>query len=672
MKRFKLSRRPHTRKRRDTVRLELELLESRSLPSTTSPFSGALDLVLAGKVTPADFKNPPSPIGTNPYSNAANVNTDTPGDGGAESAPHNETTIAVNPTNPLNLVASANDYQAIPGNHGVYVTNFIRAHVTFDGGHTWTEYPVPFKGYNAASDPAVSFDADGTAYLSTLGYVHAENFPSLNSSSLDILVAHSTDGGITWSTQVRVANGAGFPFGNGQSTYNDKPYLTAWGHGNAIVTWTQYHFGPTGVGPDHSIDGPVMASVTHDGGNTWTDPVSISGPLASTYGPNFYYFNTFSVPAVGPDGSIYVAYTSNDNEVAPDFRNHYMVVKLDPATGQPLANFHGGSPVEVGLIYDGIHDYPISVDGRQTLQDSEFRVQTAGNITVDPTNAKHLAVIWSDMRDSTSPLASSDPYQVKTNADIIVSQSLDGGQTWTLPTALKAAGDQFQPWGAYNTSGLLQIGYYDRSYDPVNHRYGYTLASETTAGSLNFTTQQVTTVLSDPTQGDFIGFAVTVNPNFPLATTFMGDYSGIAVVSPTLVATLWTDMRLPSSTVPGSNEDAFFALVDPPAGGSGGATPTLVSAAAADTEAAALLASESSWKGLAVDAYFRNLARTSQTTSSITESELAKMQPTFASSGRLTRALVTPRGHPLAAPANDLLESLFAEDKLFVADLAAI
>jgi hypothetical protein len=311
-----------------------------------------------------------------------------------------------------------------------------------------------------------------------------------------------------------------------------------------------------------------MASVTHDGGNTWTAPVRISGPSVSTYGPNFYFFDFFAVPTVAADGSVYVAYQSNDNEVAPAYRDQYMVVKVDPMTGQPL-----GDPRVVSTIYDGLgYDYPINVDGRETVQDSEFRVQTSGNITADPTNAQHLAVIWSDMRDSTYPLASSDPYQVKTNADIIVSQSFDGGQTWSAPIAIKAPGDQFQPWGAYNSSGLLQIGYYDRSYDPANHQYGYTLASEKKAGSLRFTTQQVTTALSDPTKNDLLAWAVTVNPSFPNATTFMGDYSGIAPVSPTLVAALWTDMRVPK---PNGlwNMDAFFALVDPPSVTRGDTSP---------------------------------------------------------------------------------------------------
>jgi hypothetical protein len=215
------------------------------------------------------------------------------------------------------------------------------------------------------------------------------------------------------------------------------------------------------------------------------------------------------------------------------------------------------------LINDGVYDYPIGADDRQTIQDSEFRVQVAGNITADPTNAQHLAIIWSDMRDSTYPLSSSDPYQVKTNADIIVSQSFDGGQTWFAPTAIQAPGDQFQPWGAYNASGQLQVGYYDRSYDPANHKYGFTLASETDPGSLNFTFQQVTTVLSDPTRDCGFPWAVTVNTAYPHPTPFVGDYCGITIVPGTnKVAALWTDLR-EQSVYGGYASDAFFALVDP-------------------------------------------------------------------------------------------------------------
>src|SRR5690349_15556291 len=66
----------------------------------------------------------------------ANVNTDCET---RSVGPHNETSIAVNPTKPLNVIGGANDYQIglNPGGH-VSETLPSRAHVSFDGGRTWT------------------------------------------------------------------------------------------------------------------------------------------------------------------------------------------------------------------------------------------------------------------------------------------------------------------------------------------------------------------------------------------------------------------------------------------------------------------------------------------------------------------------------------------------------
>jgi hypothetical protein len=82
----------------------------------------------------------------------------------------------------------------------------------------------------------------------------------------------------------------------------------------------------------------------------------------------------------------------------------------------------------------------------------------------------------------------------------------------------------------------------------------------TPTGHWAFRTQQLTTALSDPTQGDR-WFRVTVNQNFPGATLFMGDYSNVAV-TPTGVAAFWTDMREDATFqgVTGHSEDAYFAL----------------------------------------------------------------------------------------------------------------
>lgn len=504
-------------------------------------FQGPVTEAGEGVVSTGSYRNPPSPICSTPTSSAANVNTDCEG-----VAPHNETAIAVNPTNGNNMIGSANDYQLglSPGG-GINETAHSRAHVTFDGGQTWTTYPVDYASYAATGDPGLAFDAAGNAYLSTLGFVWSQGAGCCTNP--DILVSHSGDGGQTWSKPSRVASGSGSFSSVG--TFNDKEAIAAWGNGNAIVTWTVFNDGQLGS----YINSPIYASVTHDGGKTWSQRVQISGSAsfcAGAQGGTACDQDQGSVPSVAADGSIYVAFMNYAND--PTGRDQYVVVKVDPATGARIAG-----PYKVAGLYDGFTDYPHNIYGDQTYQDSEFRTWAFGNIATDPTNAAHMAVIWSDMRNSTLP-APNDPYTATTNSDIVVSQSFDGGQTWSAPVALAASGDQFMPWGAYDTSGLLRIGYFDRSYDAANHLYGYTLATETVPGSLTFTKTQVTTTLSDPTLNDrwFSGAA----PNH--ATTFLGDYSGIAATPSGGVASYWTDMRnnVCFTVRCGWGEDAYFGL----------------------------------------------------------------------------------------------------------------
>lgn len=487
--------------------------------------------------------NPPSPICSTVTSSAANVNTDCEG-----VAPHNETTIAVNPTNHANLIAGANDYQLRLSSGGVtYETVQSRAHVSFDGGDTWTTYPLPYGGYTGTGDPAVAFDADGTAYYATLGFTFGQRSPTGTNS--DVVVTTSTDGGKTWSRLSRVASSSG-SFGS-VGVFNDKEEIAAWGHGNAIVTWTRFLQGPHGA----YLGSPIYASVTHDGGETWSAGVEISGSAAFCVGfagDTACNQDQGSVPAVAADGAIYVAFLSTADLTSG--RDQYLVVKVDPDTGERVAG-----PYRVAGVFDGYTDYPINIDGRQTYQDSQFRTWALGNLTTDPTNASHLAVAWSDMRNSTLP-APADPYVAKTNSDVVVAQSFDGGATWSDVTSLASPGDQFMPWASYGPDGKLRIGYFDRSYDSANHKYGYTLATETTAGTLAFSTAQLTTVLSDPTQGTRWFSGRTPNPSFPHPTTFLGDYSGIDATTAGFVTALWTDLRntVTFGVRTGTGQDATF------------------------------------------------------------------------------------------------------------------
>ncbi len=465
-----------------------------------------------------------TPICSTTTSSAANVNTACEHNG-----PHNETSIAVNPTNPLNMIGGVNDYQLglNPGGH-VTETILSRAHVTFDGGRTWTEFPVNANSaYQATGDPAVAFDASGRAYYATLGF----RFTGQSATNPDILVHSSPDGGRTWTTS-RIATGSGNAGSVGDLL--DKEYLAAWGTGNAIVTFGDFRLGQKGA----LVSGRIFSSVTHDGGATWSTPQVISGALDQAF---------VSVPAVAADGRVYVAFLNTGDLTTG--RDTYEVVEVSPATGARIAG-----PFEVALVIDGFHDYPLAF-GRQTYQDSVFRTWAAGNLTTDPTNPAHLAVVWSDMRNSPTP-APEDPYAAVTNSDVVVSQSTDFGRTWSAPAAVALPGDQFMPWGAFDAVGSLRIGTFDRSVDPANHLYAYSLISGSTA-------TPVSTALSDPTRDDR-WFARTVNPAFPNATAFLGDYSNIAVIpGTTAVVAYWTDMREQAcfGGVCRHGEDPYFARV---------------------------------------------------------------------------------------------------------------
>jgi hypothetical protein len=459
----------------------------------------------------------------------ANANTDceaTPG-------PHNETSIAVNPTNANNILGGANDYQ-LGINKGGHVTETVqsRAHVTFDGGTHWSEYPIFFNStYQATGDPSVAFDASGHAYYATLGFRFVG---PTNAQSPDVLVGNSGDGGKTW-TSVKVASGSGNFTSVGDVL--DKEYIAAWGTGNAIVVYGDFRQAQKGS----FVSAKIYASVTHNFGASWSTPHVISGSLDEAF---------VAVPTVAGN-SIAVAFLNTTD--LNTGRDDYMVVKVSPTTGLAL-----GAPIKVATVIDGATDYPIAF-GRQTYQDSLFRSWAAGNITADPTNSAHLAVVWSDMRNSTTP-APADPYAAVTNSDVVVSQSTNGGATWSPPAALTLRGDQFMPWGAYDSNGILRIGFFDRSADAANHLYNYSVATETGSGTLAFTSSAVSTVASDPTQGDR-WFAATVNASFPHATSFIGDYSNIAATADGHVVAYWTDLRETACFAGAcrSGSDAFFA-----------------------------------------------------------------------------------------------------------------
>lgn len=116
-----------------------------------------------------------------------------------DNSAQDETWIAVNPTNPLNAIATCND-GSTNGSGGQYK---MPSYVTFDGGKTWAKYTtqnhnskylLQAKGGATIFDPAIVFNKDGKAIY---GYGFATDYK--NNGENAIFISVSDDGGVTWN-----------------------------------------------------------------------------------------------------------------------------------------------------------------------------------------------------------------------------------------------------------------------------------------------------------------------------------------------------------------------------------------------------------------------------------------------------------------------------------------
>ena len=210
------------------------------------------------------------PKETSPKSRAlpgsdARVNQDNSGQN------QDETSIAVNPADPNNIVGSWNDYFIItPGQNTVIGYGWSR-----DGGQTWQSSRVNFTTLPATQstgDPSITADTQGNFYLGVLAY---------NGSAPGILVSKSTDGGATFAEPVRLDNGG------------DKEYVTVDRRNDTVyIVWEN-----TGS----QFNQGVWFSKSTDHGATFSPKRQISTNNGGT--------NNGATPSVGPNGEIYVVWS---------------------------------------------------------------------------------------------------------------------------------------------------------------------------------------------------------------------------------------------------------------------------------------------------------------------------------------------------------------------------
>ena len=448
--------------------------------------------------------------------------------------PNNEPNIVVDASNPKHMIASSNDYGSCCDQY----------YTSFDAGKSWSTGNMSNEDdTRTGSDPVTAIDVKHHVALhSSLNYNFKDDGEACDG---DVVVSPSKDGGLSWDKPKVVGFGQGCDL-DAVQVFNDKEWIATDNnphspyYGRTYVTWTAFlsNFG-------EYVESPIMETHSDDGGKHWTKPQEISGSnrdlcTFQTEGKRGQCDESQgSVITIGADGTAYVAFMNSQNESlweSPgEGDNQYLLVKSK----------NGGDdwskPTFVAGMEDGARDYPINVDGRQTLTGYQLRVWGAGNVVASPKDEDKLYLVFSDNRngvhDSDNPI---------TNTDVFIVKSSDGGRNWTYPSQVdKGKGDQWFPWVDVNpVNGKVGVLYHDRGN--WNGPLYNTELAQGQPGSFSRTI--VNTKPSDPTQSEFFQAGVE---GCELCAVFHGDYIGLAYGRDGHANATWTDMRDPSPFTPG-------------------------------------------------------------------------------------------------------------------------
>ena len=418
-----------------------------------------------------------------------------------------EPSIAVNPRNPLNLVASGNPTYATNARHryppGVFSS--------FDGGQSWQggdmSLVTPFW---TGADTSVAFDRQGMAYIGILGE-NADAYCGQTARASAILVARSADSGRTVGPPTIIDVSA-----TGETA--DKPLLAV---GNApataghsarrivVIVWTR----------DLAVDNSrIMISRSLDGGHSFTPPRALYSSAGSNLG---------AAPIIGPGGELYVAWTHTTYEGEAAHATTRMRILV-------ARSFDGGATFSISARLPLLRNLPT------ILAPGAVRVFTFPALAVDPERGT-VYVTWAQARATRQNHGTSVP------ADIVLSRSTDHGRTWSQPIALNdsTTGDRFLPAIAALAGGRVVILFYDRRGDGAALDVYLAGVQERGAHLVVFANRRLTHHAS----GLAGVYYIPPGSTCLAAGRFIGDYNTLVAdpTTDTLVAT-WADTQRGGTT----------------------------------------------------------------------------------------------------------------------------
>jgi hypothetical protein len=451
--------------------------------------------------------------------------------------PNNEPQVAVNAGDPRNVIASSNDYGSCCDQY----------YTSLDRGGTWqTGNMSKESDAVTGSDPVTTFDVKhGTAIHTSLNYTFNDNGEACNG---DLVASISRDGGLGWAQPVVVYAGVGCDLSPYQ-IFNDKEWVVTDNnpssrfYGRSYATWSRFEF------RDGSYQrSAIFEAHSSDGGFTWSTAQEISGAnnalcTFQVAGPNGQCDeDQFSVPTVGPDGTVFVAFQNSQNAAlweAGDFgESQYLLVKSTDGGGS------WSRPSFVVGLEDGSSDYPLNVNGRQTLTGYQIRVNSAGNIVAHPRTGQ-LFLVFSDNRDGVH-----DTAHPVTNAHVFLMRSFDQGKTWTGPTRVDPmSSDQWFPWVAvdpkdskigilYNVRRTSDRALHDVALSEAVVDDGDQSGAQQGNSDISFAKQTVNLKPSNLVDSRFFRAGVA---GCERCTRFHGDYIGLSYGTDGAAHAVWTD-----------------------------------------------------------------------------------------------------------------------------------